>query len=191
MTTMAIGTAVAMADDLEQGFIDRLRSLPIPRSSVLAGRAFVDTAILALSLGVASAIGFAVGFRLQGSALDGLAAFGMVIAFGFAFEWVFITLGLFAGNGQAAQGMGMIVFPFAFISSAYVPVSTMPGWLQVFAKHQPLTYMVDAVRAFTLGPHADQLLGHPRSYFVTRALLWTLAILAITAPLAIAKYRCG
>jgi ABC-2 type transport system permease protein len=186
-----IGTAVAMAEDLEQGFIDRLRSLPIPRSSVLAGRAFADTAILALSLGVASAIGFAVGFRLHGSALDGLAAFGLVIAFGFAFEWVFITLGLFAGNGQAAQGMGMIVFPFAFISSAYVPVSTMPGWLQVFAKHQPLTYMVDAVRALTLGPHADQLLGHPSSYFVTRALLWTLAILAIAAPLAIAKYRRG
>jgi ABC transporter DrrB family efflux protein len=136
-----------MAEDLEQRFIDRLRSLPIPRSSVLAGRAFADTAILALSLGVASAIGFAVGFRLHGSALDGLAAFGLVIAFGFAFEWVFITLGLFAGNGQAAQGMGMIVFPFAFISSAYVPVSTMPGWLQVFAKQQPLTYMVDGPRA--------------------------------------------
>lgn len=149
-----IGTAVAMAEDLQQGFIDRLRSLPIPRSSVLAGRAIADTAILALSLAVATAIGFAVGFRLHGSVLDGLAAFGLVIAFGFAFEWLFITLGLLAGNGQAAQGMGMIVLPFAFISSAYVPVSTMPSWLQVFAQHQPLTYMVDAVRAFTLGPHA-------------------------------------
>jgi ABC-2 type transport system permease protein len=186
-----IGTAVAMAEDLEQGFIDRLRSLPIPRSSVLAGRAIADTAILTLSLGVAAAIGFAVGFRLHGSALDGLAAFGLVIAFGFAFVWLFITLGLFAGNGQAAQGMGMIVFPFAFISSAYVPVSTMPSWLQAFANHQPLTYMVDAVRALTLGPNAHQLLGHPTSYFVTRALLWTLAILAVAAPLAIAKYRRG
>ena len=65
-------------------------------------------------------------------------------------------MGLFAGNAQAAQGMGMIVFPLAFISSAYVPVSSMPGWLQVFAKHQPLTYMVDAVRALTLGPHAQR-----------------------------------
>jgi ABC-2 type transport system permease protein len=186
-----IGTAVAMAEDLEQGFIDRLRSLPIPRSSVLAGRAIADTAILTLSLGVASAIGFAIGFRLHGSALDGLAAFGLVIAFGFAFVWLFITLGLFAGNGQAAQGMGMIVFPFAFISSAYVPVSTMPSWLQAFANHQPLTYMVDAVRALTLGPNAHRLLGHPTSYFVTRALLWTLAILAVAAPLAVAKYRRG
>jgi len=186
-----IGTSVEMAQDLEQGFVDRLRSLPIPRSSVLAGRAIADTAILTWSLGVTTAIAFAVGFRLHGSALDGLAAFGLVIAFGFVFEWLFVTLGMFAGNGQAAQGMGMIVFPFAFISSAYVPVSTMPGWLQVFAKHQPLTYMVDAVRSLTLGTHGNALLGHPTSYFLTRALLWAMAIIAVSVPLAVAKYRRG
>ncbi len=87
-----------------------------------------------------------------------------MILFGFAFEWMFITMGLFAGNAQAAQGMGMIVFPLAFVSSAYVPVSSMPGWLQVFANHQPLTYMVDAVRSLTLGPNAHALLGHSASY---------------------------
>jgi ABC-2 type transport system permease protein len=186
-----IGTSVAMAEDLEQGFVDRLRSLPIPRSSVLAARAIADTAILTWSLGVTVAIAFAVGFGLHGTVLEGLAGFGLVIAFGFAFEWVFITLGLFAGNAQAAQGMGMIVFPFAFISSAYVPVSTMPSWLQIFAKHQPLTYMVDAVRALTLGPDAHALLGHSTAYFVARALLWTLAIVAVFLPLAVVRYRRG
>jgi len=186
-----IGTATATAEDLEQGLIDRLRSLPIPRSSVLAARAMADTAIFAWSTAFTAAIAFAVGFRLHGSAVDGLAAFGLVITFGFAFEWLFITLGLVAGNAQAAQGMGMIVFPFAFISSAYVPVDSMPGWLQLFAEHQPLTCMVDAVRALTLGPQADALLGHPASYFVTRALLWTLAIVAAFLPLAVAKYRRG
>jgi ABC-2 type transport system permease protein len=186
-----IGTAVATAEDLEQGFIDRLRSLPIPRGSVLAARALADTAIFAWSTAFTAAIAFAVGFTLQGSALDGLAAFGLVVVFGFAFEWLFITIGLFAGNGQAAQGMGMIVFPFAFISSAYIPVNTMPGWLQVFAKHQPLTYMVDSVRALTLGPHAHALLGHPAGYFVIRALIWALAIIAISLPIAVAKYRRG
>jgi ABC transporter DrrB family efflux protein len=186
-----LGTAAAMAEDLEQGFIDRLRSLPIPRSSVLAARVMADTTIFAWSTAFTTAIAFAVGFRLHGSALDGIAAFGLVILFGFAFEWVFITIGLFAGNAQAAQGMGMIVFPFAFVSSAYVPVSTMPGWLQAFAEHQPLTPMVDAVRSLTLGPHADALLGHPTSYFVARALLWTVAIIAVTLPLAVAKYRRG
>ncbi len=184
-----IGAAVATAEDVEQGFVDRLRSLPIPRSSVLIARAIADTAILALACAVTVGIAFAVGFRLHGSLLDGLAAFGLVIVFGFAFEWVFVTLGLFAGNGQAAQAMGMIVFPFAFISSAYVPVASMPDWLRVFAEHQPLTYMVDSVRALTLGPHAGPLLGHPTTYFVTRALVWTFAILAVFLPMAVAKYR--
>jgi ABC-2 type transport system permease protein len=186
-----IGTAVAMAQDLEDGIVDRLRSLPIPRSAVLAARAIADTAILTWSIGVTIALGFAVGFRLHGSALEGLAAFGLVIVFGYAFIWLFVALGMVAGNAQAAQGMGMIAFPFAFISSAYVPVSTMPGWLQAFAEHQPLTYMVDAVRALTLGSSAEALLGHPAGYFVTRALLWTAAILALAVPLAVAKYRRG
>lgn len=186
-----IGTAVAMAEDLEQGFVDRLRSLPIPRSSVLAARALADTAILTWSLGIAVAIGFAVGFRLHGSAVQGLEAFGLVIGFGFVFEWVFITLGLMAGNGQAAQGMGMIAFPLAFISSAYVPAGSMPSWLQVFSEHQPLTYMVDAVRSLTLGPDAAHLLGHPTSYFVVRSLIWAGAILVVAVPLAVARYRRG
>jgi ABC-2 type transport system permease protein len=188
---MGIGTATAMAEDLEQGFVDRLRSLPIPRSSVLIARAAADTAILAWSTAFTAAVAFAVGFTLHGSALEGLAAFGLVVLFGFAFEWVFITMGLFAGSAQAAQGMGMIVFPFAFVSSAYVPVSSMPSWLRVFAEHQPLTYMVDAVRALTLGPHAEALLGHPSSYFVSRSLVWTLAIIAVALPVAVVKYRRG
>ena len=186
-----IGAAVAMAEDVQGGFVDRLRSLPIPRSSVLVARVLADTAILALATAVTTAIAFAVGFRLGGSVADGLAAFGLVVLFGFAFEWLFVTMGLVAGTGQAAQGMGMIVFPLAFVSSAYVAVNSMPGWLQVFAEHQPLTPMVDAVRALTLGPHAQAVLGHQESYFLTRALLWTAAILIVAVPLAVARYRRG
>jgi ABC-2 type transport system permease protein len=186
-----IGAAVATAEDLEQGFVDRLRSLPIPRSSVLAARAIADTAILTLASAVTVAIAFAVGFRLHGSVLEGLAAFGLVVVFGFAFEWLFVLMGLLAGNAQSAQGMGMIVFPLAFISSAYVTVASMPSWLQVFAKYQPLTYMVDAVRALTLGSRAQAELGHPPSYYVARSLVWAAAILAVSAPLAVASYRRG
>jgi ABC transporter DrrB family efflux protein len=178
-----IGAAVATAEDLEQGFVDRLRSLPIPRGAVLAARAIADTAILALASAVTVAIGFAVGFRLHGSTAAGLEAFALVVAFGFAFEWVFIALGLLARTGQAAQGMGMIVFPFAFVSSAYVPVSTMPGWLQVFAKHQPLTPMVDAVRALVL--------GQPASHDVGVALAWTAGILVVAAAASVTMYRRG
>ena len=186
-----IGAAVATAEDVHDGFIDRLRSLPIPRSSVLSARAIADTAILALAAALTVAVAFAVGFRLEGSTTQALAAFGLVIVFGFALEWPFIVIGLYSKTPQAAQGMGMIVFPFAFISSAYVPVSSMPGWLQTFAAHQPLTYMVNAVRALTLGPHAQALLGHPAGYFVTRSLIWTAAIIAVALPVAVAKYRRG
>lgn len=186
-----IGTAAAVAEDLEQGFIDRLRSLPIPRASVLTARALADTVIFTWATVFTAGIAFAVGYGLQGSAANGLAALGLVVLFGFAFEWLFIAMGLFARTAQAAQGMGMIVFPFAFVSSAYVPVASMPGWLQVFARHQPLTYMVDAVRALTLGGHAEALLGHPASYFVVRALAWTAGILIVALPLAVTKYRRG
>src|SRR6202011_50974 len=85
--------------------------------------------------------------------------------------WVFITLGLFARTGLAAQQMSMVVLPFAFLSNAYVPVATMPGWLRVFAENQPITPMVDAVRALTLRGAAPAFLGHSADYFLTRALL--------------------
>jgi len=178
-----IGAAVAMAEDLEHGFVDRLRSLPIPRSSVLAARTLADMAILTFSLGVTVAIGFLVGFRLHGTALDGLAAFGLVMLFGYVFEWVFVTVGLFAGTAQAAQGVGLLVFPLTFVSSAYVPADSMPPGLRDFAEHQPITFMVDAVRDLTLGQPAGQA--------VAGALLWSAAILAVAVPLAVARYRRG
>src|SRR5262249_38726094 len=105
------GAAAGVAEDMEQGFVDRGRSLPIPRRSFLAGRALADSAMLVWSLVITVAIGFAVGFRLHGSALDGLIALALIMVFGFAFEWVFIALGMMAGNAQAAQGLAFMVFP--------------------------------------------------------------------------------
>jgi ABC transporter DrrB family efflux protein len=186
-----IGAATGVAEDLEQGFVDRLRSLPIPRSAVLAGRALADTAMQVWGLLITTAIGFAVGFRIHGGVADALAAFGLLLLLGFAFEWLFITLGLFAGNAQAAQGMALLVFPLTFVSSAYVPVQSMPGWLQAVAEHQPITVMVDAVRALTQGPAAEALLGHSAGYYVVRSLLWAAAIVVVFVPLAVARYRRG
>jgi ABC-2 type transport system permease protein len=186
-----MGAAAGVAEDLEQGFVDRLRSLPIPRSAVLAGRALADSAVLVWSLAVTSAIGFAVGFRLHGSLAGALAAFGLLVVFGFAFEWMFITLGLVAGSAQAAQGLALMVFPLTFVSSAYVPVGSMPGWLQAVAEHQPITVMVDAVRVLTQGQAAEAMLGYGAGYLVVRALLWSAAILAVFVPLAVGRYRRG
>jgi ABC transporter DrrB family efflux protein len=186
-----MGAAAGVAEDLEQGLVDRLRSLPIPRSAVLAGRALADTAVLVWGLLITAAIGFAVGFRIHGSVAEALAALGLLVVFGFAFEWLFITLGLFAGNAQAAQGMALLVFPLTFVSSAYVPVQSMPGWLQAVAEHQPITVMVDAVRTLTQGPAAEVLLGHSAGYYVVRSLLWAAAIVVVFVPVAVARYRRG
>jgi ABC-2 type transport system permease protein len=158
---------------------------------VLAGRALADTAVVVWGLAITTVIGFAVGFRLHGSLTDALAAFGLLVVLGFAFEWLFITLGLFAGTAQAAQGMALLVFPLTFVSSAYVPVESMPGWLQAVAEHQPITVMVDAVRALTQGPAAEALLGHGAGFYVVRSLLWAAGILAVFVPLAVARYRRG
>jgi ABC-2 type transport system permease protein len=185
------GVAVGVAEDLNDGFIDRLRSLPSPRAGVLLGRAVSETAMLVWSTAVTVGIGFAVGFRLHASWAQATAAFALCILFGFAFVWLFVLLGLLAGNGQAAQGMSMIIFPLSFVSSAYVPVDSMPGWLQSFANHQPLTVMVDAVRALCLGDKASSVLGHSSGHYIGPALVWTLVICAVFAPLAAMRFNSG
>jgi ABC-2 type transport system permease protein len=182
-----MGAASGIADDLTGGFIDRLRSLPIRLLSVVTGRVSADTALVAWGVLVMTAIGFLVGFRLHGGAGDGLAALGLTILYGFAFVWVFITLGLVAGSPQAAQGLSFLVFPLSFVSSAYVPVATMPGWMQGFASNQPMTLMCNTVRILTGGPAAQQLLGHSLSYYLVPSLLWTAGIIAVFAPLAVWK----
>ncbi len=190
-TVLFAGTSVSagVAEDVEQGFLDRLRSLPIPRGSVLAGRALGETVLLAWMLGVTTAVGFAVGFRLHGSIGEALGAFGLCLLFGFAFSWLFVLLGLVAGNAQAAQGMSLLVFPLVFVSSAYVRTDTMPGWMSWVAEHQPITAMVDSVRALTLGGRSAEVLGHDPGHYLVPALVWSVVLVAVFAPIAIARSR--
>jgi ABC transporter DrrB family efflux protein len=187
----AMYAVVGMAEDMSAGLVSRLRSLPIPRSAVLTGRAFADTAIQAWGLLITVALGFLVGFRLHGSWGSALAALALVMLFGFVFEWMFLFMGMIAGSAQAAQGFALVVFPLTFVSSAYIPVATMPSWMRGFAENQPLTVMVNAVRTLTQGPAAESLLGHTAGYYVARSLLWSGALVAVFAPLAVAKYRRG
>ena len=187
----AMYAVVGMAEDMSAGLVARLRSLPIPRSAVLTGRAVADTAIQVWGLAFTVAIGFAVGFRLHGSWEAAVAAAALVVLFGIVFEWMFLFLGMIAGSPQAAQGFALIVFPLTFVSSAYIPVATMPSWMRGFAENQPLTVMVNAVRTLSEGGRAEALLGHPATYFVSRALLWSVGLVAVFAPLAVVKYRRG
>ena len=171
-----------VAEDLQGGLFDRLRSLPIRLLSIVTGRVGADSALVAWGVLVMTAAGFAVGFRISGSTADAVAAFGLTVVYGFAFVWLFIAMGLFAGSPQAAQGLSFLVFPLSFVSSAYVPVSTMPGWMQGFANNQPMTLMCNTVRLLTGGPAAQQLLGHPISYYLWPSLAWTAGIILVFAP---------
>ena len=184
-----MSAASGVADDQAGGLFDRLRSLPIRLLSIVTGRVSADTALVAWGVVVMTVVGFAVGFRIGGSVAAALAALGLTVLFGFAFVWMFIAMGLFAGSPQAAQGLSFLVFPLSFVSSAYVPVSTMPGWMQGFATNQPMTQMVNTVRLLTGGPAAQELLGHSVSYYLVPSLLWTAGLVIVFAPLAAWKLK--
>jgi ABC transporter DrrB family efflux protein len=179
----------SVAQDMEEGFTDRLKSLPVSRTAVLAGRVVAETGLLALGLAATAAIGVAVGFRPEGTLVEAVAAFGLTLVFGFAFMWVFVWLGLVAGNVQAAQGMSLLIFPLSFVSSAMVPVDSMPGWLQPVAEHQPITIMTNAVRSLALGDPSLAGLGGSTAHYVTLALVWSAGMIAVFAPLAVLRYR--
>ena len=183
------GIAIGVAEDSDQGFFDRLRSLPAPRIALPAGRVVGDTAIVAWGTAVTAAMGFLVGFELHGTLVEALLAFGLCVVCGFAFVWMFVCMGLVAGNAQAAQGISMLAYPIIFVSSAYVRVDTLPGWMQPVAEHQPVTVMCNAVRSLALGDPALAGLGHTTTYWAVLSLIWSAGILAVFAPLAVALYR--
>jgi ABC-2 type transport system permease protein len=183
------GVAAGVAENIEQGSFDRLRSLPVPRVALAAGQVAGDTVLVAFGVVVTVAMGFAAGFHLHGSVAQGLAACALCILCGFAFLWMFVGIGLVAGNAQSAQGMAMAVYPFIFVSSAYVLVGTLPGWLQPVAAYQPVTIMSNAVRSLALGNPAAAGLGHTTTYWVVLSLVWAAGLAVIFAPLAINRYR--
>jgi ABC-2 type transport system permease protein len=182
-----MGSAVGVAEDIDHGFVDRLKSLPIPRVSVLIGRALADTVMTVWSLAVAAILGFVVGFRLTGSVSHALAAFGLCVLFGIAFEWVFLMIGLVGGTARSAQSLGLLVVPLVFLSSAYVPVESMPAGVKQFAEVQPLTPMVNAVRSLATRPGALHL-AHSTGYYVGLSLIWTAVIGAAFVFLAFLRF---
>jgi ABC transporter DrrB family efflux protein len=186
-----MGAAAGIAEDMAGGLFDRLRSLPIRLISIVSGRVMADSALVGWGLAVTTAVGFLIGFRLGNGVTDGLIAFGLCLLYGFVFVWLFIGLGLMAGSPQAAQGLSFLVFPLTFVSSAYVPVATMPSWMQGFAAHQPLTVMSNSVRELATGHPVTQLLGHPLSTYLVPSLLWSAGIVAVFAPLTVWRLRKG
>jgi ABC-2 type transport system permease protein len=176
----AIGTAVGLSADLRSGLLVRFRTLPMSRIAVLAGRTLADLARNVLVVAIMLAVGFAVGFRSPAGAGPLVAALGLVIAFAYALSWGFTALGLRVSDPEAAQGAGVpVVFLLVFTSSAFVPSTDMPGWLQAFGTHQPVNALVVAERAL--------IFGQPAAHDVLISLAWSggllLAFIAISLRL--------
>jgi ABC-2 type transport system permease protein len=183
--TMSFGgfvTALGLSEDLKKGLVDRFRSLPMSRSAVLAGRTLADVATNTLSLAMMIIVGLIAGFSFGASVLEVIAGIGLALLFGYAFSWVFAFIGLSASSPESSQAFGfIIIFPLTFVSSAFVPVESMPATLQTFAEVNPFTVTVDAMRAL--------FLGAPAGNSIWGAVAWSIAIAALFAFLSVSRYK--
>jgi ABC transporter DrrB family efflux protein len=176
-------TALGLSEDVKKGLIDRFRSLPMSRAAVLLGRTSSDIPLNCLSLCVLLAVGFAAGFNfIDASAGDIALGIVLLLLLGYAFSWIFALVGLYSSTPETANSIGFtLIFPLTFASSVFVPAATMPDGLRQFAEANPFTTWADAVRSLWLGipAHTD----------VWMAFVWCFALIAIFAPLAVARYR--
>ncbi|CAL9424570.1 Daunorubicin_doxorubicin resistance ABC transporter permease protein DrrB [Streptomyces sp. enrichment culture] len=179
---VAMGVGVGVNDDFKKGVMDRFRSMPIARSSVLLAKIVVELGRTLIAITILLGVGFLLGLSIETSFTDLLLAIGLSAVFGASLMWIFILLGLTLQNAQAVQGVAMMVLmPLQFGSSIFAPPSTMPGWLQSFTDYNPLSQLADAARGL--------INGGPVAHAVWVTLAWSLAITVVTMPLAVRKFR--
>lgn len=174
LTTAGFGasyTAVVVSNDMTTGLIDRLRTMPFPAVTVLLGHTVASMARNLLATVVVVLVALAVGFRTDASAMQLLGALGLIALWILVITVVFATLGMLAGSAEAASGYGFILLFLPYLSSGFAPVETMPGWLQAFAAHQPMTPLIDASRALMNGQSAGA--------DAVVALAWCLGLAAL------------
>jgi ABC-2 type transport system permease protein/oleandomycin transport system permease protein len=175
-------TGVGLADDVAGGMIDRFRSLPMDRSAVLAGRTISESIRNIFVILVMVGVGYIIGFRIEHGIINFILGLLIAMLFGFAFSWVSAAIGLAVKDVETAQSAGFVwVFPLAFASSIFVPTSTLPTALKIFADHNPISYTVNVVRALSLGTPVGNDLWY--------ALAWIVGILIVFVPLAVNRYR--
>jgi ABC transporter DrrB family efflux protein len=178
----AIATAIGLATDLKSGLMERFHALPMARSAVLTGRTMADLSRNVFVVILMMMVGFLVGWRIHTNVAGLMVGAMLVLLFGYAMSWIFATVGLAVGDPETAQAAAFpVLAPLVFASSAFVPVGSMPGWLQVFAKHQPVSVTASAVRALTI--------GGPTATYVWQSVGWCAAILLVFAPIAVRLYR--
>ena len=178
----SIGTAIGISTDIQSGMLERFRALPMKRSAFLAGLTLADLVRQIIVIVLITGVGFAVGFRIHSNPLTFMCGMLLVLLFAYVLSWLFALEGLLLRDPESAQAAAFpVMAPLVFASSAFIPVSTMPSWLQGFAKYQPVSVTASAMRSLAL--------GGPTANYVLQSLAWCFAILALCAPLAVWYYR--
>ncbi|MFB7475354.1 ABC transporter permease [Kitasatospora sp. NPDC056184] len=190
VTFAVAGASAGIAEDMSKGLVDRFRSLPMARSAVLVGRTLADLCQTAFTLVVLALVALLVGWRIHEGLLSALGAFGLLLLLGYAFSWIGALIGLSVRSPEAATSAGLIwLFPLTFISNAFVPVSSMPGWLQGIAYWNPFSATVQACRNLfgnQVGPVDDVW---PMQHAELVSVLWSVVITAVFSWLSVRKYR--
>jgi ABC-2 type transport system permease protein len=185
---LGMPAATGVAEDAATGVHDRMRSLPIPRASVMFGRSIADTALTVWGL-FAGVLAFIVGFRLNADVAEVALALVVLLIAAYSFMWVFITIGITSKSAQAANGTStLLIVPLAFVSAAYVPAESLPGWMQPVADNQPFTVFSNALRCLTLGGADAVGLGHNTAYWVALSLVWCAGILLVFSTIAVSRF---
>jgi ABC-2 type transport system permease protein/oleandomycin transport system permease protein len=178
----AMGTAIGLATDVKSGLLERFHALPMARSAVLAGRTAADIVRNVFVIMLVSGVSFVIGFRIHTDVLGYLGGIALVLLFGYALSWVFAGVGLAVKDPETAQAAAFpIMAPLVFASTVFVPADLMASWLQPFAEHQPVSVVASAARAL--------MLGTPNEGYILQALLWIVGIIAVSAPIAVRRYR--
>jgi ABC transporter DrrB family efflux protein len=178
----SFGTAISLARQLQKGVIDRFRAMPMARSAVLLGRLVADTLRVILTVVLILAVGYAVGFRFSNGVGPAILMCVLSVLFGVAITTISGFVGLAIKDEESVGSFGLVwLFPLTFVSSAFVPVASMPGWLQAFAKNQPVTIVIDELRSLAL--------GGPLVLHAWQSALWLAGIIAVFVPLAVRAYR--
>lgn len=191
LTTSSMGTAVGLSTDLNGGVVERFRTLPMWRPAVLVGRSLADLLTAALCASIVAITGFAVGWRPEGSIGATIGGFAVFLLFAYAMSWVCACLGIVSKGPESAQGIGLvIIFPLAFVSNALVPTRHMPTILRVIADWNPVSAVTAASRELFHNPNPSATIhAWPMQHPVAASVLWSIALLAVFAPLAANLYR--
>jgi ABC-2 type transport system permease protein/oleandomycin transport system permease protein len=178
----SLATAIGLATDMKSGLMERFHALPMSRSAVLTGRTLADLSRNVFVVALMMTVGFIVGWRIHTNVVGLISGGLLVLLFGYAMSWIFATVGLAVGDPETAQAAAFpVLAPLVFASTAFVPPDSMPGWLQVWARNQPVSATAEAVRALTI--------GGPTTAEVLEAVTWCVGILVIFAPIAVRLYR--